>query len=144
MDYREAAKDLIKYSLLCDGPIGNIHRDVSELSHGELAALIYLQKSDNGAFATDLMNQFNVKMPRISAMVNSLEKKGYIRRTPDKIDKRKSRIYLTESGREYTLRRQEEILEHVTWRLSMLGEEDTNGYISVMRHISQLIEPKSK
>ena len=138
MDYRKSAEEWMQYMLLAEERGRLILGKVSELARGELAVLRFLLQGNDGAGAKELSQRFQVNASRTAAVLNSLEKKGYIRRVPSPDDRRMIHVFITEKGRAYALSKQEEFLEHSAAMLEKLGEEDTQHYIHIMKRLSEI------
>ena len=76
MNYQERAKDFLYYmKKLNQMPA---IRNLSDLSSGEQAVLHYLSLQDNSISAGELTNTFRIRSSRTAAILNALEKKGYV------------------------------------------------------------------
>lgn len=73
---------------------------------GQLPVLKILSQEE-GASQKELAERIHVKPPTITVTVQRLEKAGMVRREADWLDQRKSRIFLTDKGKEVV----DEILE---------------------------------
>lgn len=74
---------------------------LSELNlHPGQDGLIYHLSQNDGLTMTELAEKLNIKPPTLFTMVSRMEKAGLIRKDKDKIDKRSSRIFLTNKGKE--------------------------------------------
>ena len=70
-----------------------------EVSGAQWAALRVLWE-DQGLTQVQLADRMRTEKAALTAVLNSLEQKGYIARSRDQVDKRKSNIYLTRAGQE--------------------------------------------
>ena len=138
MDYRKSAEEWMQYMLLAEERGRLILGKVSELARGELAVLRFLLQGNDGAGAKELSQRFQVNTSRTAAVLNSLEKKGYIRRVPFADDRRMIQVFITEEGRAYARGKQEEFLTHGAAMLEKLGEADTRHYIHIMKRLSEI------
>ena len=68
-----------------------------EVSGAQWAALRVLWE-DQGLTQVQLAERMRTEKAALTAVLNSLEQKGYIARSRDQVDKRKSNIYLTRAG----------------------------------------------
>ena len=136
MDYRKSAEEWMEYMILTEERGRLVLSRVSELARGELAVLRFLLQGNDGTGAKELSRRFRVNTSRTAAVLNSLEKKGYIRRVPFADDRRMIQVFITEEGRAYARGKQEEFLTHGAAMLEKLGEEDTRHYIHIMKRLS--------
>lgn len=61
--------------------------------------LLYQLSQNNGLTMTELVEKLQIKHPTLFTMVNRMETVGLIIKEKDKIDKRTSRIFLTNEGK---------------------------------------------
>jgi DNA-binding MarR family transcriptional regulator len=54
---------------------------------------------EEGLTHTELAARLNITPATLSKMLQRMEKAGFLKRTPDPLDQRVSRVYLTETGR---------------------------------------------
>lgn len=140
MDYQEYAKELLDY-LIINERIGKlIQGNVSEIAKGELAVLEYLIYEKDGPSAIEISQYFHINTSRVAAILNSLCKKGYIKRQPNSKDKRKICVYVTEEGKKYGQNKKAEILNRISYLLEMLGEEEAKEYLRIVKKISMIFQ----
>jgi DNA-binding MarR family transcriptional regulator len=68
------------------------------VSHSEWAHLWYISETE-GASANDVSRRAGIKKASSTAALNSLERRGLIRRERDEHDSRRARLYLTAAGK---------------------------------------------
>ena len=86
-----------------------------------------------------ISERINVKRPTVTTSLNSLEEKGYIKRTLDKKDRRKFVISLTEKGRKCVVeekQRREEELCHI---VESLGKDDTEKLLELSNKVINIL-----
>ena len=137
MVYRDAANKLLDYIFITERNRQHILSMVSQISKGEVAVLIYLSDIKDGAYASELSTYLDINTSRVAAILNSLCKKGYIKRVYDTHDRRKVHVYLTDEGKTFTNQKRELITTHVVEILEYLGEDDANEYIRIMKKMSE-------
>lgn len=140
MDYRKCAEELMRYVLMSEERIYFVEKNMRELAHGESAVLLYLMEENDGANAKELSERFAVNTSRIAAILNGLVKKGYIIRQKDADDKRMVRVFITEKGRIFTERRKDKLLDYCAAMLERLGEEESELYVNIMKHICEIFQ----
>ena len=69
---------------------------------------------------------------RISTVLSSLEKKGWVTRDIDSKDRRIIRVNLTDSGREQSHRMIEEMRSAICWIFSQMGERRTREFVDLV------------
>lgn len=144
MDYRRCAEELIDYTLKSEERLYSIVKNIRNLIHGENGALAYLLEKGECVSAKELSEQLKVNTSRVAAILNALEKKGYVVRRPDPSDHRKVCVTITDSGREHILLIRKMLLDKCSSSLSRLGEEEASMYLQIMKHICELHQEMSE
>lgn len=134
MDFDKAAVELMEYMrILQRGPT----RRVQEVTQGEMAILGYLHMHDN-ITPSELSEEFDLTTARIANILNSLEKKKYLVRIHDSVDRRKVQVTITELGKTVAVQKKQEIEKDMSDLLKDLGEEDAVEYLRLMKKIAGL------
>lgn len=118
-------------------------QDMIQLAHGELAALLHLAQGHDGATAKQISQRFGVNSSRVAAMLNSLAKKGFVRREASATDGRMVHVYITGAGRRYADGKREYLLDRTRTMLEKLGEEDSRTYLRIMKRLSELADQQA-
>lgn len=105
---------------------------------GENGVLLYLL-DNNGSTQSDISKFFNVSMPRVSKIINSLEEKGLIIRAISSDDKRKSIIIITDQGKEVIMLKKEKVLKVIEKILEVLTFEEFNSYKYISKKINSIL-----
>lgn len=71
----------------------------------------------------------------VMAIVNRLQKRGFVERGDVKEDRRRQTLHLTEAGREALVSAREAILEHENWLKSRFTPGETAMLIELLRRI---------
>lgn len=117
------------------GPI----RRVEELSQGEMAMLGYLILGGGEVNPTQMSRHLDLSTARVANALNSMEKKGYIRRTHDLVDRRRVLVTITDMGREKAQESMDQAMEGLKELLVELGEEDARTFVQVMGKVAAII-----
>lgn len=139
MDYQKYARELIGYMIENEQSFKFCHGDISEIARGEGAVLIYLMGGD-GVCASEISQRFDINTSRVAAVLNTLSKKGFIKREEDPLDKRKIRVFITDKGKAFAYERKKEIESYFVTLLEHLGDEDTKEYLRLSGKINQIIK----
>lgn len=139
-NYRQYAEELVGLLLQYEEAHRMVFNNITELAHGELGLLRYLMEQEDGANAKTLSQHLKINTSRVAAILNSLEKKGYVERRPDEHDGRMVRVYLREEGAAYAEARRNEIIELCAGTLAYLGEEDTENWMHIVRRLPERAE----
>ena len=76
---------------------------------------------------------------RISAILNSLEKKGFIGREIDKDNRRNIIVTLSDSGRDYVMKELLECYRIVAHVFEELGEKDSKKFVELTERVFHLM-----
>lgn len=112
--------------------------DLMKFSKGELFILKILLKSDTTISPTQLSEKLNSSKARISAILNSLEKKGEITREIDKENRRNIKVTITERGKEHITNELKQGYNFFSKALTKMGKEDTEQFISLIKKFLEI------
>ncbi|KAB7789767.1 MarR family winged helix-turn-helix transcriptional regulator [Bifidobacterium leontopitheci] len=108
----------------------SMQRDMTRGAHGESLAL--RQLCDHGALTPSQLAEFlRVSSGRVSTLLSSLEKKGYVTRTGDPDDRRVVRVAITDEGRAKAERDMDAMRDAVCWIFSQMGERRTREFVDL-------------
>ena len=96
-------------------------RQIQENLKGERYLMLYLKNHGGTASPSEICSSLGVTNARIAAITKSLERKGYIVRIPDKVDRRRIAISMTEAGAERVDRKGEELHKWMSGVFDELG-----------------------
>ncbi|MFT9396536.1 MAG: MarR family transcriptional regulator [Bifidobacterium psychraerophilum] len=85
---------------------------------------------------SELADSTKSSSARISAVLASLEKKGYITRDIDHNDRRNILVSLTEEGRAQGQKRHEEMHSAICWVFEQMGEDKTRQFITLLKEFA--------
>jgi DNA-binding MarR family transcriptional regulator len=141
MDYEKMAQEF--FSNRPNRPI-HLPRFESILSQGEFLTLICLREKKAGALSGELCSDMNLSSGRTSIILNGLEKKKMIRRVKDEEDKRKVRVYITETGSSFIEKKQQAAIKQLSSFLEYIGEEDSADLNRIMKKFNQWSKEKGE
>lgn len=124
--------------ILNRGPI----REARASSEGELCVLGYLSEAQGETTPTGLSEEFRISTARVANVLNSLERKGYVRRERSLEDRRRVYLHITEAGRALARREKEDALACIRGMLTDLGEADAAEYVRISKRIVSLIQAR--
>ncbi len=93
------------------------------MTYSQLGTLMALYRQD-GVTQHELAGLVDTDTTTIMVLCNSLEKKGWLQRQPDKADKRVNRLILTDSGRSIYLQAMVSIQTGYTHMLSKTNPDE--------------------
>ncbi len=91
--------------------------------HGEVIALALLT-SKEGVSQRELGETLHLSAPRVSMILDSLERAGAVARRPDETDRRLTRVFLTPEGRRREKEQRDALGEYVNRTIGALPEAD--------------------
>lgn len=97
-----------------------------EFCKGEMRVLLYLYTNyGSEIYPSDLSNSLNVTRQRITSILSSLRKKGYVSMEISETDRRKMRVALTKEAKKPVIKKLKELENYYDTLLEGLGEENT-------------------
>ena len=112
---------------------------LNEFSRGEIGVLGYLAFEKDEATAGELSEQLNVTTARVARILNSLEAKGYIKRTVDDFDKRKTLVVVTKNGKIFARKAKKEVVNKIAKVIDEIGEVEAKKYIQITLKIRDIL-----
>ena len=109
-------------------------------NRGEVGVLSYLAFDKNETSSGELSEKLNVSTARIASILNSLENKKYIRRKEDSLDKRKTLVVITESGKELAVETKKELMDILIKVIKEIGYEDIEEYTRIVQKIRKVLD----
>lgn len=144
MIYRHYAEKLMKYMILGEERGRMVQKRIAELSHGRLEVLRFLAEQTGAVGAGEISRALKLSTARVTAILNSLERQGYISRLWSREDRRRVEITITDKGRQFVKRQQEAYIADCEDMLKRLGQEDARTYIRIMKRLSELLSDAEK
>lgn len=115
--------------------------ELEDLKLSKLEMLITLGvAATQGITITDLANEIGTSKVQISRSLDSLEKKNYIYRQKNPVNRRIVNIFLTDYGKEMFNLKEEQVKQHVKSELSTLSPEDYQTINYHLEAISKLLK----
>jgi MarR family transcriptional regulator for hemolysin len=111
-----------------------------QLGSAEANVLMFLYTYGEGIKQDDIVTGVAVSKPAVSRTIMSLEKKGYIIRKPNTLDKRAHLVYLTEKARreeEYIQKQYEELV-----RVAAVGipDDKIEEFIDIFQKVAENLD----
>lgn len=105
---------------------------------GENMILAILNNAGGECSLGMICKNFGFTAARLSAIVKSLEAKGYVERHQNELDRRKSTISLTSKGTMQFLHYRQEAIGNALFIADQLGEKDVCEFLRIIRKISDI------
>ena len=135
MDYSELAEELFENMIAANK--SSSFSKLLKTIHGEMLALHLIDIHDGDITPSEISKIANTSTARITAELNSLEKKGFIAREIDSNNRRRVLVRLTPDGEKVTREHHQHVLEETEELLSKLGERDAKVYIRIIGKIGR-------
>lgn len=129
VDFEQVARKLIVYSRsLAKGSLSTVHG----AAVGEMPVLQYLAGVSGTVVSSEIADRLKYSRARMSRILESLEQKGYIVRTPDPEDRRRVNVEISEEGRAFAEAEGKKAVSALAQQLRGLGEEDAAELVRIL------------
>ncbi|MDR0267089.1 MarR family transcriptional regulator [Paenibacillus sp.] len=122
------------------------HRKIEGIKMSELGLLFTIKKNvkpgTTGLMVSEISNILRVTSPTVTQVIKSLEKKDWVVRTMDEVDRRAVRINLTEEGEKVVQKAIDSTIESFAGLIEYLGEEDGNRLADLLTKAYTYYESK--
>lgn len=127
---RQETLELIRKLIHQNREFARLKLDALGLYRGQPRMLYILAKED-GLTKKDLANRFDVKAPTITKMVERLEKNGFVFTQKDENDRRITRVFISEKGRDV----QAQLVEFFNESKEVYFKDMTNDDIETLHRL---------
>jgi len=110
----------------------------TETHHGEVFSLRLLARND-GMSQRDLAETLHLSRPRVTSILQGLERTGAVRREGDPTDQRITRVFLTEEGRRREIEHREAFEAYLERTIGVLGDQDKKDLARILDQVSNHI-----
>lgn len=135
MNYNKKAEEIFETLTKRKRYIGELS---SNISQGESGVLLYLLNANSNVSQSELSENLGVTMPRIVAVINTLQKKELIEKNVDSTDKRKSIISITNKGKDNIIKKKKDAIKFIENVIKELDEQEIEQYIAISKKIEQI------
>lgn len=106
---------------------------------GERFIIFYLGYNNNKyLIAGDVSKEMNVSTARVAVLLNRLEKKGYIIKEQDEIDKRKTKVKLTKEGYNFYQMKMKRLMKYFEAIIDKIGYEGLDQFLEYLNIINRI------
>ncbi len=120
------------YCALSCSNIQTICKRIDDSIKGMYLILRFINDSRDELIAEDIKNSLSISSARVSMVLTLLLKKKYIKKEKSKIDKRKTIIMITESGKNALEIKERNIINCIESRLECLTLEESNKLLNLI------------
>ena len=107
------------------------------MNYNEKAEELYLINNDSVS-QSELSEKLNITMPRVAAIINTLQDKMLVIKKTDPNDKRKTIITITEKGKKDILQKRKNAIIFIESIIKELTDEEIMQYISITKKIEEI------
>lgn len=144
---------LAKEVIRCVHSIGkhHPHKQINDSVRGENMALGFIKAEGGSTYPKEIELAMGISSARVAAIIKKLEQRGFVTRTGDKVDRRKTLVALTEKGQKVAEETESKIIYTLDQMFEVLGEEDSENFVRIidkliknLPKISKICEDKFK
>lgn len=120
---------------------------LDQLSIGELKLCMIVEEmmlKDEAITPTEIASQLMISSPAVIKTLNHLEKKGFIKRNKDLVNKKQVHIHLTEQANDFFQNEKEKLFQFSNFIVKDMGEEEVNKLIELIASLAKSIEKYHK
>ena len=124
------------------GRLSHLHRQAMrrrlsnpDAYHGELISLRLLAGSE-GMSQKDLADMLYLSRPRVTSILQGLEKAGAVRREIDPADQRITRVFLTDEGRRQERENRAAFEDYINQTIGKLSDQDKRELARLLDEVS--------
>ena len=136
MDYTELAERLFENMIGANK--SSSFSKLSKTIHGEMFVLHLIDIHNGDITPSEIGKIANTSNARITAELNSLEKKGLVTREIDTNNRRRVIVHLTTEGEKVAREHHAHIMQETEELLFKLGERDAKAYIRIIGKIGRI------
>ena len=111
---------------------------IERSNRGELFILKFLYDKSTAVIPSEISGTMNTSTARISAALNSLEKKGQIHREIDPNNRRNILVTITEAGRERSYADTQQARKFMVDVLTKMGEQDALEFVRLTKRFYEI------
>lgn len=138
MSTRDDARELLNELTVCRPR--SFFGKIEEVQKGTGFILGYLTDAKGTVVAGDLAKELNVSTARIAALLNKLEKNGYVTRSTSAEDARRTVVEITPKGAALVAELREHILDKTMRLIDQVGKQDLEEFLRISRKIKAALE----
>ncbi|MBQ8503156.1 MAG: winged helix DNA-binding protein [Clostridia bacterium] len=102
---------------------------------GENAILMLLNEYGGRSTPSKLLERLDFTAARLSAIIKSLENKGFVEKIQNESDKRSTIVALTENGFKHFSKLREDIVRNASIVIEQLGENDVCEFLRIIKRL---------
>ncbi len=105
---------------------------------GENLLLMILNDLGGSGTPGKIIERLDFTGARLSAVIKSLEGKGFVERRKNSDDKRSTIVAITAEGKEHYIRLRAEIISNALTIIEQLGEEDVREFLRLISRLAEI------
>ena len=140
MDKQEKAKQFLRRFFAAHPR--PLFKSVDGNVRGMHPILRYVDRATTEVLAGDIAKFMGVSTPRVAAVLNCMEQKGFVVRHPSEGDRRKVVVSITEAGKAELKKVDDELLALAEYLFDTVGDDDLQEFLRVSERISQALQKR--
>lgn len=105
---------------------------LEDFLQGEMKVLSFISVEDRELLPGQISSSLEMTGGRIAGILRSLEKKGFITRRTDELDRRRVLVSITGRGSSYIKSRSETLETRLCMLVNAMGQENTASFIDLL------------
>lgn len=138
MDCEELAKAFCEMCFLRSRKCAGSDKIISIA--GEDGVLLCIRCAERKILVGEIASEMALTPSRVTNIIRTLEKKGYVSRENDEKDRRKVYISLTEDGDRHISAQYQNALRTYSLLFERLGEQDSREYFRILERIHEIMK----
>lgn len=138
MDKQEKAKQFL--SRFFSAHPRHLFKSMDGNVRGMHPILRYVDRATGEVLAGDIAEFMGISTPRVAAVLNCMEQKGFVVRHPSDGDKRKVVVSITEAGKAELKKADDELLNFTVYLFDTVGDDDLQEFLRIAERISQALQ----
>lgn len=111
---------------------------IIDIPHAQLVVVMMLFYQ-GPCRASNIGRELKVAAPTATGIINRLEKSGYVKRTPDKADRRTVNVELTVKGKKVAQQLKTAVVNRWSEILEKIPSKDVCDYLRILRKIKEVV-----
>jgi len=138
MDKKEKVIELLE-KLRSNCP-SKVFEEIDQGKRGMGFVLMYLHSHDGEAYANSMAEKAGVSRARMAVLINKMEKRGLLTKTPSTVDGRIDIVKISEFGLKSVEQIKKEAIKSFEKIIDVLGFDEVNKFIDTSIKIKKILE----
>lgn len=118
--------------------------DLAELFQGESKVIVYLSTAEGIVYPSDISRDLMISRQRVTSVLSTMEKKGFVSLVRDPEDKRRVQVKLLPKGEKSIEEKRQRLEKYFTVFVDALGEENLHMLLDSSEKAVEALEHTMK